>query len=58
VTVINLGEVRAERDATAVATAVLANLAVIQTRFVGYFHVDLGNPRQTLSSVRPACCKP
>ena len=41
---INLGEVRAERDAIAVATDVLANLAVIQTRLISYFHVDLGNP--------------
>jgi len=43
-TVINLGAIRAERHAAAVATAVLANLAVIQDRLIGYFHVDSGNP--------------
>src|SRR5437764_12343916 len=43
-TVINLGEIRAERHAVAVATAVLANLAVIQDRLIGYFHADVGNP--------------
>ena len=42
-TVINLGEIRAERHAAAVVTAVLANLATIQNRLIGYFHVDAGN---------------
>jgi hypothetical protein len=42
--VINLGEIRAERRAASVATAVLADLAVIRDRLIGFFHVDAGNP--------------
>ena len=42
--VTSLAEIRAERRATSVATAVLADLAVIQDRLIGYFHVDAGNP--------------
>jgi hypothetical protein len=42
--VINLADVRAERQAVSVATAVLADLAVIRDRLIGYFHVDAGNP--------------
>ena len=43
-TVINLGETRAERDVASVATAVLADLALIQDRLIGYFHVNTDNP--------------
>ena len=42
--VINLAEVRAERQAASIATAVLADLAIIQDRLIGYFHVEAGNP--------------
>jgi len=42
--VTSLAEIRAVRRATSIATAVLADLAVIQDRLVGYFHVDAGNP--------------
>ena len=42
--VINLGEIRAERRAASVATAVLADLAVIRDRLIGFFHVDAGSP--------------
>lgn len=41
--VINLAEVRAERHAAAIAASVLADLALIQDRLIGYFHVDAGN---------------
>ena len=41
---VNLAEIRAERQAASVATAVLADLASIQDRLIGYFHVDAGNP--------------
>lgn len=41
--VINLAEIRAERRAEAVATTVLADLAIIQDRLIGYFHIDAGN---------------
>ena len=43
-TVIELAAIRAERDAASVATAVLADLALIQDRLIGYFHVNTGNP--------------
>jgi hypothetical protein len=42
--VINLAEIRAERNAGAIAAAVLADLAMIQDRLIGYFHVEAGNP--------------
>jgi hypothetical protein len=42
--VTNLAKIRAERRAASVATAVLADLAIIQDRLIGYFHVDAGNP--------------
>jgi hypothetical protein len=42
--VTNLAEIRAERRAAYVATGVLADLAIIQDRLIGYFHVDAGNP--------------
>jgi|HubBroStandDraft_4_1064222.scaffolds.fasta_scaffold1031623_1 hypothetical protein len=42
--VVNLAGLRAERRAAAIATAVLTDLAVIQDRLIGYFHVDAGNP--------------
>jgi hypothetical protein len=42
--VSNLAEIRAKRRAASVATAVLADLAIIQDRLIGYFHVDAGNP--------------
>jgi len=42
--VTSLAEIRADRRAASVATAVLADLAVIQDRLIGYFHVDAGNP--------------
>ena len=38
--VISFAEIRAARR---VATAVLADLAVIQDQLIGYFHVDAGN---------------
>ena len=41
---INLAEIRAERHAACVAAEVLADLAIIQQRLIGYFHVDAGNP--------------
>ncbi|MBV9825129.1 MAG: hypothetical protein JO001_05585 [Alphaproteobacteria bacterium] len=44
VPVINLAETRAERQASKVARAVLADLAAIQDRLIGYFHVDADNP--------------
>ena len=40
----NLAEFRAERRAVSIATAVLADLAIIQDRLIGYFHIDAGNP--------------
>jgi hypothetical protein len=42
--VICLVDTRAERHAASIATAVLADLAVIQDRLIGYLHVDAGNP--------------
>jgi hypothetical protein len=42
--VIKLAEIRAERHAASIAAAVLADLAIIQDRLIGYFHVDAGNP--------------
>lgn len=42
--VINFAETRAERHASTIASAVLADLAVIQDRLIGYFHADVGNP--------------
>ena len=42
--VTNLAEIRAERRASSVATAVLADLTIIQDRLIGYFHADAGNP--------------
>jgi len=42
--VINLAEIRAERQAASVATAVLAELAIIQEWLIGYYHIDAGNP--------------
>jgi hypothetical protein len=42
--VTTLAEIRAKRRAASIATAVLADLAVIQDRLIGYFHVDAGNP--------------
>jgi len=42
--IINLAEARAERHAAAIATAVLADLAVIQDRLIGFFHNDAGHP--------------
>jgi hypothetical protein len=39
--VINLAEIRAERQAASVATAVLA---IIQGWLIGYFHIDAVNP--------------
>ena len=42
--VTSLAAIRAERRAASDATAVLADLAVIQDRLIGYFHVDAGNP--------------
>lgn len=41
--VINLADIRAERYVSSVATAVLADLAVIQDRLIGYFHTGAGN---------------
>ena len=41
--VVNLAEIRAERQTVSVATDVLADLAIIQDRLIGYFHVDAGN---------------
>lgn len=40
----NLAEIRAERRAASIATAVLADLVIIQDRLIGYFHTDAGNP--------------
>jgi hypothetical protein len=42
--VTNLADIRAERCAASVATAVLTDLTIIQNRLIGYFHVDAGNP--------------
>jgi hypothetical protein len=42
--VTTLAEIRAKRRAASIATAMLADLAVIQDRLIGYFHVDAGNP--------------
>jgi hypothetical protein len=42
--VTNLAEIRAERRAASIATVVLADLAIIQDRLIGYFHADAGNP--------------
>jgi len=44
VPVINLAGIRAERRAASVAAAVLADLAIIQARLIGYYHTDAGNP--------------
>jgi hypothetical protein len=41
--VTNFNEIRAERRAASVTTAVLADLATIQDRLIGYFHADAGN---------------
>ena len=41
--VIDLAEIRTERQAASVATAVLADLATIQDRLIGYFRSDAGN---------------
>jgi hypothetical protein len=41
--VTNLTQIRAERRAASVATAVLTDLAIIRDRLIGYFHVDAGN---------------
>lgn len=40
---VNLAQVRAGRQASTVARAVLAGLAIIQDRLIGYFHVGAGN---------------
>ena len=42
--VTNLAEIRAERRAASIATAVLADLVIIKDRLIGYFHTDPGNP--------------
>jgi hypothetical protein len=42
--VTTLAEIRAQRRAASIATAVLADLGIIQDRLIGYFHVDAGNP--------------
>jgi hypothetical protein len=42
--VINLAEVRAQRQTASVASTVLADLAIIQDQLIGYFHVEAGNP--------------
>jgi len=42
--VVDLAEIRAKRHAETVATAVLADLTIIQDRLIGYFHVGAGNP--------------
>jgi hypothetical protein len=42
--VTNFAEIRTDRRAASVANAVLADLAIIQDRLIGYFHVDAGNP--------------
>jgi hypothetical protein len=41
--VIDLAEIRAERQAASVAIDVLADLAIIQNRLIGYFHSHAGN---------------
>lgn len=41
--VISFADIRAERHVASVATTVLADLAIIQDRLIGYFHVDAGN---------------
>jgi hypothetical protein len=41
---INLTEIRADRGAASVASAVLADIAIIKDRLIGYFHVNAGNP--------------
>ena len=41
--VINLADIRMERHVASVAAAVLADLAIIQDRLIGYFHIDAGN---------------
>jgi hypothetical protein len=43
-TVISLADVRAGRNAAAVATSVLQELVQIQDRLIGYFRVEAGNP--------------
>ena len=43
--VVSLASVRAERDAAAVATVVLADLDAIQTQLICYFHLKAGNPK-------------
>jgi hypothetical protein len=46
--VIELAQVRAERHAESLATALVADLAIIQDRPIGYFHLDTGNPATDL----------
>jgi hypothetical protein len=44
ISVVNLAEIRAKRRAASAATAVLADLTIIQDSLIGYFHIDAGNP--------------